>query len=276
MLIAQITDTHIGAKGKLLHELVRTAPSLRRCVERLEALAVRPDVVVATGDLVDRGKTKEYRRLRRILDRLTIPLFVMPGNHDDREALRDAFRDHAYLPAHGPLQYAIDTLPLRLIALDSTRAQRKPGGELDRERLAWFEAALAAHPKRPTFVFLHHPPFEIGVAPVDAHGFRHARRFRTIVERNSQIVGIACGHIHRFFSTRIGGARAMSAPSTAPQLVVRPSGYGYGIGLEIPSFTLHDWDGRTLRTTVHPVLAPVDAGADADHDLSWSRRSRSR
>ncbi|MGA2396192.1 MAG: phosphodiesterase [Candidatus Lustribacter sp.] len=254
MLIAQITDTHIRPKGKLLHHMIHTARSLRRCVERLEALEPRPDVVIATGDLVDRGKTKEYRRLRKMLDRLTIPLFVIPGNHDDRDALRDAFHDHAYLPRHGPLQYAINALPMRLIGLDSTRAHRKPGGELDRERLDWFGAALAAEPKRPTFVFLHHPPFEIGVAPVDAHRFRHARRFRAIVERNPQVVGIACGHIHRFFSTRIGNARAMSSPSTAPQLVVRTAAFGYKVGLEAPSFTLHHWDGRALRTSVHAVL----------------------
>jgi 3',5'-cyclic-AMP phosphodiesterase len=266
MLIAQITDTHIRPKGNLLHHMVHTARSLRRCVERLEALEPRPDVVIATGDLVDRGKSKEYRRLRKILERLTIPLFVIPGNHDDRDALRDAFRDHAYLPRHGPLQYAINTLPLRLIGLDSTRTRRRPGGELDPARLAWFDASLAAEPKRPTFVFMHHPPFEIGVAPVDAHGFRHGRRFHAIVERNPQIVGIVCGHVQRFFSTRIGNARAMTAPSTAPQLVVRAAGSGYSVGLEAPSFTLHNWDGRALRTTVHPVLSAAQTGEDGfDH-----------
>lgn len=268
MLIAQITDTHIRPKGKLMHHMVHTARSLRRCIERLEALDPQPAVVIATGDLVDRGKTKEYRRLRQILKNLTIPLFVIPGNHDDREALRDAFRDHAYLPSDGPLHYAIETLPMRLIGLDSTRSHRRPGGELDRERLDWFDATLAAEPKRPTFVFLHHPPFDIGVAPVDAHGFRHARRFRAIVERNPQIVGIVCGHIHRFFSTRIGNARAMSVPSTAPQVILRNAALGYKFGIEAPSFTLHEWDGRTLRSTVHPVLRPAQTGDDRlDHPL---------
>ena len=268
MLIAQITDTHIRPKGKLMHHMVHTARSLRRCIERLEALDPRPDVVVATGDLVDRGKVKEYRRLRKILDRLTIPLFVIPGNHDDRDALRAAFRDHAYLPPDGPLHYAIEALPMRLIGLDSTRSRRRPGGELDRERLDWFDTALAAELKRPTFVFLHHPPFDIGVAPVDAHGFRHAGRFREIVERNPQIVGIACGHIHRFFSTRIGNANAITSPSTAPQLVVRHSPLGYSVGIEAPSFTLHQWDGRTLRTIVHSVLRPAQTSDDRfDHPL---------
>lgn len=251
MLVAQITDTHIRPKGKLLHHMIHTARSLRRCIERLETLDPRPDVVIATGDLVDRGKTKEYRRLRRILDRLTLPLFVIPGNHDDRDAFRTAFHDHAYLPPRGPLQYAVDGFPLRLIGLDSTRAQH-PGGELDGERLAWFDAALAAQPHRPTFVFLHHPPFAIGVPPVDAQGFRKLERFRTIVERNPQIVGIACGHIHRAANAWIGRTLVTSAPSTAPQLIVsRYAVAGYGLRLESPSFALHRWNGHSLESTVH-------------------------
>lgn len=268
MLIAQITDTHIRAKGKLLHHMIHTARSLRRCIERLEALEPRPDVVVATGDLVDRGKPKEYRRLRKILDGLSLPLFVVPGNHDERDAFRAAFHDHAYLPRAGPLQYAVNVLPVRLIGLDSMRAKH-PGGELDAERLAWFETALAAEPRRPTFVFLHHPPFDIGVPPVDAQGFRHAARFRAIVECNPQIVGIACGHVHRTAGAWLGSTRVIAVPSTSPQLIITRKGTsGYTVGLELPGFALHHWDGRTLTTTVRTLVpkqaaAPKRAGGEA-------------
>src|SRR5271166_1678561 len=108
MIIAQITDTHIKRKGKLLHHMINTAKRLRKAVERLNALDPRPDVVLATGDLVEDGKRKEYKLLRKILDHLEIPLYVIPGNHDRSEAFLDAFSDHAYLPRYGPLQYAIE------------------------------------------------------------------------------------------------------------------------------------------------------------------------
>jgi Icc protein len=253
VLIAQITDTHIRPTGKLLHHMVHTARSLRRCIEHIETLAPRPDVVIATGDLVDRGMTKEYRRLRKILSGLTIPLLLIPGNHDNRDALRDVFYDHAYLPRRGPLHYAVNTLPLRLIGLDSTGTQG-PGGELDAAQLAWFAQTLAAEPRRPTFVFLHHPPFEIGVRPVDVQGFRHVRQFRAIVEQHSQIVGIASGHIHRSASALIGSARATTAPSTAHQVILaRNAGGSYALRLEPPGFALHRWDGKTLQTSVHAI-----------------------
>lgn len=251
VLIAQITDTHIRPKGKLLHHMIHTARSLRRCVARLESLDPRPNIVIATGDLVDRGKTKEYRRLRKILSRLTVPLLAVPGNHDEREAFRAAFADGGYLPANGPLQYVIDTFPLRLIGLDST-APKHPGGVFDRNRLEWFEAALAAAPRRPTFVFLHHPPFDVGIPLVDGRGFHNVDRFQAIVERNPQIVGIAGGHIHRRATARIGTTPVTTAPSTAPQVIVTQSALtGYGLRLEAPSFALHRWHGGVLETTVH-------------------------
>jgi 3',5'-cyclic AMP phosphodiesterase CpdA len=259
VLIAQITDTHIRPKGKLLHHMPHTARSLRRCVARLEALDPKPDVVVATGDLVDRGKAKEYRRFRKIIGALSMPVFLIPGNHDVRDALRDAFPEHRYLPARGHLSYAVDTLPVRLIGLDSTRV-RHSGGELDDARLDWFEAALAAAPQRPTFVFMHHPPFAVGIAPIDAHGFGNRARFAAIVAANRQIVRIACGHIHHAASARIGDVLALSAPSTAPQVVfARTPGGNLRLRLEQPSFVLHRWDGRQMHTRVEPV-EPLEAG----------------
>ena len=67
MVIAQITDTHIKPEGVLAYGRVDTTPYLRRAVEHLLALRPRPDVVLATGDLVDGGLPEEYRRLRDLL-----------------------------------------------------------------------------------------------------------------------------------------------------------------------------------------------------------------
>ena len=75
--------------------------------------------MIATGDLVEGGKPEEYARLRRLLAPLAMPVHLIPGNHDARDALRAAFADHAYLPPTGFLQYTVEDLPVRLIALDT-------------------------------------------------------------------------------------------------------------------------------------------------------------
>jgi hypothetical protein len=50
---------------------------------------------------------------------LSMPVFVIPGNHDAREPLRAAFRADGYLSADGHLHYAVEDYPLRLVALDT-------------------------------------------------------------------------------------------------------------------------------------------------------------
>src|SRR5262249_19365606 len=116
MLIAQITDTHIKPHGALAYGRVDTAPYLARALAHLLALRPRPDVVLATGDLVDGGRPDEYRRLRDLLAPLAMPVYLIPGNHDEREALAAAFPDHAYLPRGGRfMQYVVEGYAVRLI-----------------------------------------------------------------------------------------------------------------------------------------------------------------
>lgn len=246
MIIAQISDTHIKRKGRLLHHMIDTARYLKRAVRRLNGLDPRPDVVLATGDLVESGKPKEYRRLRKLLEGLEIPLFVIPGNHDDRANFRAAFADQSYLPKSGPyLHYVVDRFPVRLIGLDSTVAGR-PGGELDEIRLRWLETRLCEQPSRPTLLFLHHPPFKTGIKPVDALGFSGAEEFASLVRRHAQVVRVVAGHIHRPMQIPWGGTYASTASSTAHQVVLDlRERRAVGFVLEPPGFALHVWKPQT-------------------------------
>jgi 3',5'-cyclic AMP phosphodiesterase CpdA len=258
VLIAQITDLHVRPKGAVVHHMVPTGPYLRRALEAIEALDPRPHLILATGDLTDRGKPKEYRRLRKLLGHTSVPVFVIPGNHDDRADLRAAFADHAYLPAHGPLQWSVDVGPLRVIGLDTLR-KKHPGGELDTERLRWLAERLDEAPARPTLIAMHHPPFAIGVGPVDAHGFRGVDALAELVAAHPQIARIVCGHVHRAQTVAFAGAAASTAPSTAPQLVLDRAGGFYRLRLEAPGFVLHRWTGSRIVTEVRYL---GDAAAD--------------
>jgi 3',5'-cyclic AMP phosphodiesterase CpdA len=252
VLIAQITDLHIRRKGDLLHHMIRTGRDLRRAIEVLNAASPHPTLVVATGDLVDRGKAKEYKRLRKLLGELRVPVYLVAGNHDDRDALRDAFPDHGYLPPKGPLCYAIESRPVRIVALDTTRRRRAPGGELDAERLAWLDDKLRLAAAVPTIVAMHHPPFHVGIAPVDAHVLRGREELAQVLAVHPQVVRIICGHVHRFHEGTVGGVTAVSVPSTAHQLVVDGSAAGipYTVRVEPPAVAYHRWTGRSIVTDV--------------------------
>src|SRR4051794_12020552 len=153
MIVAQLSDPHIVLPGALLYGRVDTADFLKRAVAALNRLDPPPDIVVITGDLVDKGETAEYEHLRALLAPLAMPVYVIPGNHDAREPLRAAFAGDGYLPRTGFLQYQIEDYPVRLIALD-TLIPGEGGGELCAERLAWLDWTLAAAPLLPTLVMM--------------------------------------------------------------------------------------------------------------------------
>jgi 3',5'-cyclic AMP phosphodiesterase CpdA len=217
MLIAQISDFHLRADGVLLHQTVDSAAALANCVAHVNRLDPRPDVVLATGDLADEGRDEDYRLLRRALDALAMPYYVIPGNHDDRGRLRRAFADHGYLPADGAfLHYTIENYSLRLIALD-TVIEGEVGGGLCTERLAWLAARLAEQPARPTLIFMHHPPFPTGIRFMDTP-FEGAAALEALIRSHPQVRQVVCGHMHRAIHLNWAGTCAATAPSTVFQM----------------------------------------------------------
>src|SRR6188768_3699852 len=112
MLIAQLSDPHIKSPGQLLYDRIDTAGYLERAIAHVLRLDPLPDLVIMTGDLVDGGKAEEYALLRQLLAPLSMPVYVIPGNHDAREPLRRAFASDGYLPREGEyLHYVIDAHP---------------------------------------------------------------------------------------------------------------------------------------------------------------------
>ena len=242
MLLAQISDLHVTAKGKKLYDRIDTIGHLRNAVRHLNDLAPRPDFVIVTGDLVDGGSTAEYETLRDLLAGLSIPYVLMPGNHDERGNLRRVFADHTYLPKNGEfIQYTIEDLPLRLIALD-TLIPGEAGGRLCPARLDWLEVRLEEHPQRPTLIAMHHPPFNTGLVGMDAINCDNGAALGAIVARHPQVERIVCGHVHRPISVRWHGTVVTTAPATAHQVTLdlkeaSPTSWI----MEPPACHLHYW-----------------------------------
>lgn len=251
MILCQISDTHIKAERKKAYGVVDTATMLERCVEHVLKLPQRPDAVVFTGDLVDWGRAPEYALLRELIRPLleALPVYLLPGNHDDREQLRLAFADHAYLRQWDPfVQFAIEDHPLRLVALD-TLIPRSGGGELCAQRLQWLDATLSAQPDKPTVVALHHPPFVTGIGHMDRISLSGAQALAAVVARHAQVERVIAGHLHRPITARFGGTVASTCPSPAHQVALDiATDAADCYVLEPPGYQLHWWNGNTLIT----------------------------
>jgi len=259
MIIAQITDTHVLAEGGKVAGLVDTNAQLEAAVRHVNGLSTPPDRVLVTGDLVEDGTPEAYAALRARLSALRVPFHVIPGNHDRRRALVEAFSDHDYLPKSGFLHYAIAADGVRIVGLD-TLLEGRDDGALCEERLAWLDATLAAAPDEPTLIAMHHPPFESGIWWIDAMGLSGATGFRAVIARHSRVRLIICGHDHRPICAAVAGVRVVAAPSAAWQfhLDLVPETRPH-VALEPAAVLLHVFDGDDFVTHTSYVAPEAEA-----------------
>lgn len=262
-LIAQISDTHIRLPGQLFEGQVDTFPYLSVCVDRINALPEPPRLVIASGDLADTATVEEYRRIQSEFDRLAMPYYVMPGNHDLRTPMREVFGASPALPVSESrhLQYAIDLEEIRILCLD-TLDEGKEGGWLCIDRLDWLHEQLAANSKA-TMIFLHHPPFDCGIPGMDAIKLGNPDALADVLSEHEHVIGLACGHVHRSVFTQWAGLPACICPSPAHQIHLDTSRDApLSWTLEAGGFLLHRVQDGVLTT--HVVNGPAPKATKYD------------
>jgi 3',5'-cyclic-AMP phosphodiesterase len=250
-LLLQLSDTHLGAEWE-------GAPDPEECLARIVAavaeLPQRPDALLVSGDLADDGAAASYARVLELLAPLGLEPHVIPGNHDVREPLREAFG----LPGSGeePASHVAELGPLRLVCLDSTI----PGGEggaLDEGRLEWLEEVLAADRETPTVIALHHPPLLTAMPAFERIGLATADReaLAGIVARHPQVLRLVAGHVHRPIVAELAGRAVVTVPSTYMQSAPDFVGTKIKMCPDPPGFALHALRDGALATHVQTISA---------------------
>jgi len=243
MLIAQVTDMHIVARGShwLSIPATDTAERLKKVINKINALVPKPDIVLFTGDNTEDGKRESYEHLLEILKPLAVPFFIIPGNHDNREEMRAAFPQ---MPYEGNfLQLAALNYPLGLIGLD-TLIPGEDEGSLSRESITWLEEKLRENPHKDFLIFLHHFPVKVGQSYFDTIRFIPDEYFARVIAENANAIGLIAGHYHKPFSSSYAGKPCFIGHSSAPLYAFPNYQAMSGPKLELtpPAFTLYRWD----------------------------------
>ena len=261
VLIAQITDTHVGFEpeaGENEFNFVR----FRNVLGHLLSQSVQPDMLILSGDLTDGGQADCYVRIRELVSDCPFPVHVMPGNHDNRDELLKAFPDCP--TADGFAQFAIECDDgnggLRVLCLDSFEPGRH-GGAFCETRADWLAKELAAHPDTPTILFMHHPPVVAGIEWMDPRPSEAwFTRFHNTVRGHRQIVSIQAGHLHRPLHAMVEGIPISVTPAVAPavSLDLRPIDTDVPdarpiVAAEPPFYSLHLWRSGSLVSHFQPV-----------------------
>jgi len=263
MLIVQISDTHLAGPGEKTFGVVPSAEYLARCVAHINELEPQPDWVLHTGDVTNDGRLEEAHHAAEILRELKAPLAVVPGNHDDREALAAAFgpRVAPRDPRHGFIQHDIRLPGLRLLGVD-TLSPGAPGGVFDEPRARWLDERLREDPNTPTALFMHHPPARFGVIETDHGGFDGRERLAGVIARHPQVFRILAGHIHLSSFAHWHGIAVSTAPAMGMRLYLDLTRTRSGYILDDPAYHLHFWRAsqglvtHTVRVLADEVVRP--------------------
>ena len=251
LLIAQLTDLHVGAEDD-----PSSAGNFARFAECLAAIGSairRPDLVLLTGDIAEKGDEASYARVFSAMEALGVRWAATLGNHDDPAAFRAAAAqsETAFFKPGG----VVEAGSWRIVLAD-TRREGRTGGYFDEARARLLDEMLAACPEVPTLLAIHHPPVAVGIDWIDPEPeAAWIGCLRKVLLRHRQVHQIICGHVHVPVMTQFGGIPLSIAPATAAQSWPELAPYdpaapdGRTMMVEgVPGFALHRLGERAVTT----------------------------
>jgi Icc protein len=227
--LLHVTDPHLfGDESRRIYG-VQTAVSLQKVLaEAFRPGIPRPVAILATGDIADDHSAEAYANFRRAAGAYGLPVFCLPGNHDETTLMTDCVND-------GLFQYggSAEFGDWGAVFID-THVPGRPEGLVRADELARLDTDLAAFHGRPIMVGLHHPPLPVGSAWLDGVGLRNADELLAVIARHPSVRLLLGGHVHQEFARPLGRALVLTTPSTCAQFTpltdrcvmdLKPPGY---------------------------------------------------
>ncbi|GAB3716580.1 metallophosphoesterase [Nocardiopsis nanhaiensis] len=201
VLLAHISDLHLDGTPETTARATRTMDCLR-------SLARIPDALVVTGDIADHATPEEYAEAAALL-KAPCPVFVCPGNHDDRAALRTGLLGQEGSPAPVNTHHRVGRVSI--LACDST-IPGEDAGLLAPDTLEWIDRTLSDQPTTPTLLAMHHPPIRVHHPLPDASTLGNPHDLTALLDAHPNVVGILAGHAHTGAAGQIAGRPVVLAP----------------------------------------------------------------
>ncbi|MCB1723108.1 MAG: 3',5'-cyclic-AMP phosphodiesterase [Chromatiaceae bacterium] len=227
--VLQVTDTHLYADpvGTLLG--INTLDSFRCVLRHFRDFHWPLDVMLATGDLVHDASPAGYAQIAQMLAGFEVPVFCLPGNHDEPPVMRE------HLVADRVSTAIVNDFGgWRFVMLD-TVIPGEEGGHLGDDQLAALDKALAST-DRHVLVCMHHQPVDVGSTWIDTMTLDNPGPLFATLDRHTNVRGVLWGHVHQTFEAKRNGVRLMASPSTCVQFA--PGSESFQVDEEPPGFRL--------------------------------------
>ena len=247
--IIVLSDSHVGEStngGSQTDALARLEAGVRHA-SRFHADAV---FLIHLGDLTQNGLRSEYERVRPVLEAIDFNCRLIPGNHDDRMAIRECFPDltRPDTEAGGFLQSALRVGSDLILALDTLadpdQMDKPHCGYLCPVRMSWVRDRISEPLSGRVILFMHHPPFRAGIEILDPSRVVNGDELISLLDTCRVPVHIVCGHLHRTVSGTVGrhGFSVCRGSGRSIRIAKRPDRPDQGVfedeAIDIPAYNV--------------------------------------
>lgn len=179
---AHVTDTHVGGSTG--------AADLQRTVEDINQQNDL-DFVILSGDVTEFGSEKELLEAKSILNKLKIPVYVTPGNHDSKWSESG---NNDFVRIFGSEYFSFEKNGFLFIGTASGPNMRMAPGLVPREQLVFLESELKGmkNPMQP-IIFINHYPLDESLS----NWYEVIDLLKT---RNIQVSLLGHGHNNKLFN----------------------------------------------------------------------------
>lgn len=254
--LVHLSDLHFGAHDD----------RLVKAVER-EVDALKPDLVVISGDFTQRARTEQFSEACEFLERLRErgnEVLGVPGNHD--VPLYDVLR--RFLSPLARYRRFIDEslcpfveLPgVAVLGINTARSLTFKDGRINKDQVEFIRDTFARAPSESVRILVtHHPLFALTVGGEVERAIGRQEMALDAIEESGVDLLLA-GHAHHAssqdasdFVTRAGGVLVIQA-GTATSTRVRE---------QEQSFNVIDIDDGSVTVTIHAWTGSAFKAADA-------------
>lgn len=209
--VIQVSDIHLFTDPEKDLLGVKTLDSFKAVFDLVCQYKDETDIIILSGDLSQDGSRKSYEQVAAAFNQLNLPIYFVPGNHDNPTVLPRVF----------PSGMVSDSKHLifkhwQLILLDSQIPGSVPG-MLGPSQLRFLQTSLTMHPTLHAAVMFHHQPVPVGCKWLDNLGLQNTDELLKIMSRFHMARTIVFGHVHQEFDGDLNGIRCFSPPSTCIQ-----------------------------------------------------------
>jgi len=187
-VLVHVSDLHFGRVDRAL-----LSPLTRR------VHALRPNLVVVSGDLTQRAKSAEFRDARRFLDALPGPLLVVPGNHDIpyynffQRFFQPLAKYRRYISSE--VEPAFIDEEIAVVGVNTARSSVFKGGRINAAQIERVRERLCRLDERITKMVVTHHPFDL---PEEHQARKLVGRARQAMEMFAACGAdiLLAGHLH--------------------------------------------------------------------------------